>query len=105
MTSAGHPLYGQSLTPEDVPERAPGPRSVLVADDRDDSREAIEAWLRQAGFEVHTAMNADDVMRCVEQRPDVIVLDTQLPGRPGFELANELKCDPATAGIPIIHVA
>ena len=85
--------------------KVPGPRTVLVADDRDDSREAITLWLRQAGFEVITATDADDLMRCVEQYPDVIVLDTDLPGGPGFELANQLKGDPATAGILIIHVA
>jgi len=105
MTSAGHPLHGQSAGSEDATVKVPGPRTVLVADDRDDSREAITLWLRQAGFEVHTATDTDDLMRCVEQYPDVIVLDTELPGGPGFELANQLKGDPATAGIPIIHVA
>ena len=85
--------------------KAPAPRTVLVADDRDDSREAITFWLRQAGFEVLTALNADELMKCVEHHPDVIVLDTELQGTPGFELANQLKRDPATAGTPIIHVA
>jgi len=105
MTSAGHPLHGVSARSADDIAKASGPRTVLVADDHDDSREAITVWLRQAGFEVLTATDADDLVRCVEHRPDVIVLDTELPGRPGFELANQLKCDPATAGIPIIHVA
>ena len=105
MASAGHPLHDQSAGSEDVTETVPGPRTVLVADECDDSREAIATWLRQAGFEVHTAVDADDLMRCVEHHPDVIVLDTELPGGPGFELANQLKCHPATAGIPIIHVA
>jgi PAS domain S-box-containing protein len=103
MTSAGHPLNGQTAGSEDA--NVPGPRTVLVADDRDDSREAITVWLRHAGFEVHTAADVDELMRCVEHHPDVIVLDTQLSGGPGFELANQLKGDPATAGIPIIHVA
>ena len=105
MTSAGHPRHVQSARSQDVTERVPGARTVLVADDRDDSREAIATWLRHAGFEVHTAVDADDLMRCVEHRPDVIVLDTDLAGGPGFELANQLKCQPASAGIPIIHVA
>ena len=105
MTSADHALHDQSAALEDVPVNAPEPRTVLVADDRDDSREAMAIWLRQAGFEVHTAVDADDLMRCVEHHPDVIVLDSELPGGPGFELANQLKGQPATAGIPIIHVA
>jgi DNA-binding response OmpR family regulator len=80
-------------------------RTVLVADDREDSREAISFWLRQAGFEVLTASNAAELLECVQHGPDVVVLDTELPGPRGFELANQLKGDPVTAGIPIIHVA
>jgi PAS domain S-box-containing protein len=83
-----------------------GARTILVADDGDESREAIRFWLRQAGFEVLTASNAAQLMACVEHRPDVIVLDTELPGRTGgFEIANRLKREPATSNIPIIHVA
>jgi PAS domain S-box-containing protein len=80
-------------------------RTILVADDGDDSREAIAFWLRQAGFQVLSAANAQELMECVEHRPDVIVLDTELRGRPGFELANQLKRNATTATIPIIHVA
>ena len=82
-----------------------GARTILVAEDGDDSREAIGFWLRQAGFTVVTATNASDLFERVDRRPDVIVLDTELPGRSGFALANHLKRDPATASIPIIHVA
>ena len=85
--------------------KGPGPRTVLVADDRDDSRDMITFWLRQAGFVALTASNGDELVKCVALHPDVIVLDTDLPGTPGFELANQLKRDPASAGIPIIHVA
>jgi PAS domain S-box-containing protein len=105
MISGGDPLHGQSVGSKDFTTKPPGPRTVLVADDRDDSRDEITFWLRHAGFEVLTALNADELMTCVEHHPDVIVLDTELPGTPGFELANQLKRDPATAGIPIIHVA
>ena len=81
-------------------------RTILVADEGDDSREAIGFWLRQAGFEVLSASTAAQLMECVEHRPDVIVLDTELSGRTGgFEIANRLKHEPATSNIPIIHVA
>jgi PAS domain S-box-containing protein len=80
-------------------------RTILVADDGDDTREPIEYWLGQAGFKVLTASDASELLACVEHRPDVIVLDAELPGRTGFELANGLKRDPVTANIPIIHVA
>jgi PAS domain S-box-containing protein len=82
-----------------------GPRTILVAEDGDASREAIGFWLRQAGFTVLSAANASELLESVDRRPDVIVLDTELPGRSGFEIANRLKRDPATANVPIIHVA
>jgi PAS domain S-box-containing protein len=85
--------------------RATGARTILVADDGDDSREAIGFWLRQAGFTVLSAANATELMSCVERRPDLLVLDTELRGMSSFELANRLKSDPSTASIPIIHVA
>jgi PAS domain S-box-containing protein len=105
MTSAGRSLGASSGGPKQFPAKAPNSRTALVADDREDSREAISFWLRQAGFEVVTAADAEELMRCVEHQPDVIVLDTELPGPGGFELVNRLRRDAATAGIPIIHVA
>jgi PAS domain S-box-containing protein len=83
----------------------PVSRTILVADDGNETREAIKYWLLQAGFEVLTARTTAELMECVEHHPDVIVLDAELPGLPGFELANRLKHDAATANIPIIHVA
>src|SRR5262245_24633410 len=105
MTLAGHPSKGQHEGSKELSMKGPGPRTVLVAEDRDDSRDMITFWLRRAGFEVLTALNGDELMKCVELHPDVIVVDTELPGTPGFELANQLKRDPASDGIPIIHVA
>ena len=62
-------------------------------------------WLRQAGFDVVEASDTTELLEHMANRPDVVVLDAQLPGRGSFEIANRLKSDPATATIPIIHVA
>src|SRR5580765_311158 len=105
MRLAGTSPGAHNGDPTHSAAKATAARTVLVADDREESREAISFWLRQAGFEVLTASNATELLECVEHRPDVIVLDTDLPGPHGFELANQLKGDPVTAGIPIIHVA
>jgi PAS domain S-box-containing protein len=80
-------------------------RTILVADDGSDHRDAIGFWLRRAGFDVLEASTPSELETRISDRPDVIVLDTDLPGRSAFELANRLKRDPSTAGIPIIHVA
>ena len=80
-------------------------RTILVAVDANDGREAIGFWLGQAGFDVLQASNATELEQQIAQRPDVVLLDTELPGRTGFELANRLKADPATANVPVIHLA
>src|SRR5688572_27846914 len=85
--------------------RANGARRVVVADDRGESREGMAYWLRQAGFDVVEASDTTELLEHIANRADVVVLDAQLPGRGGFEIANMLKSDAATATIPIIHVA
>ena len=82
-----------------------GARTIVVADDRSESRESTSRWLRQAGFRVLEASDTTELLAHIVNRPDVVVLDAQLPGRGGFEIANRLKGDAATASIPIIHVA
>jgi len=81
------------------------PRTILVGDDRPDSRESTAYWLRQAGFTVIGASDTAELIAHIADRPDVVILDAQLPGGGGFEIANRLKNDPVTATIPIIHVA
>ena len=85
--------------------KASGVRTIVVADDRTDNRDAMAYWLRQAGFDVVEAEDSGQLLQLIADRPDVVVVDALLPGRSGFEMANRLKSDPATAGIPIIHVA
>jgi two-component system chemotaxis response regulator CheB len=59
----------------------------LVVDDSAVSREVLRAVLSQAGFEVHTAANAEIALRRVAERPiGVVVLDLNLPGISGLEL-------------------
>jgi two-component system, chemotaxis family, protein-glutamate methylesterase/glutaminase len=59
----------------------------LVVDDSAVSREVLRAVLSQAGFQVHTAANAEIALRRVAERPiGVVVLDLNLPGTSGLEL-------------------
>jgi two-component system chemotaxis response regulator CheB len=60
---------------------------VLVVDDSAVSREVLRAVLSPAGFEVHTAANAEIALRRLAERPiSVLVLDLNLPGISGLEL-------------------
>lgn len=68
-------------------EAPPGRSEVLVVDDSAVSREVLRGVLSHAGFEVHTAANAEIALRRMMERPiGVVVLDLNLPGISGLEL-------------------
>lgn len=73
---------------------------VLVVDDSAVAREVLTTILRRDGFDVSTAPTAEVAMtRIAHTRPDVVVLDLQLPGRSGLEfLELQMKRDP----IPVV---
>jgi CheY-like chemotaxis protein len=77
--------------------------TVLIVDDNAANLKLARVLLKSDGYAVHTATTAEaalDVMHDV--RPDVILMDLQMPGMDGFELTRVLKLDPATRAIPII---
>ena len=78
-------------------------RRVLVVDDSRTELIHLNGLLREAGYEVDTAQNADDVRRKLEQaRPDLILMDVVMPGKNGFQLTREITRDPRYAGMPVI---
>jgi CheY-like chemotaxis protein len=82
--------------------RAPRPL-VLVVDDVADTREMYEVYLRIAGYGVDTARDGREAVRFARvARPDLIVMDLQMPGMDGWAAIRQLKSDPKTANIPVI---
>jgi DNA-binding NarL/FixJ family response regulator len=73
--------------------------SVLIVDDHEDFRASARALLELQGFEVVADVeDGDAALEAAERlRPDVVLLDVQLPGMDGFEVAERLA---ATAGAP-----
>jgi PAS domain S-box-containing protein len=84
----------------------PGRRTrILLVDDFEDERSALRAVLQTAGFEVaEAASGAEGLLRAAES-PDLIILDVNLPDIDAFEVCHRLKSTPATATIPVLHVA
>ena len=77
--------------------------SILHVDDNETNRYVVHRMLRNAGFNVAEAATGEAALQSVAQaRPDLIILDVQLPDINGFEISQRLKTNPATASIPIL---
>ena len=79
------------------------PRTVLVCDDERHILESVTYVVRQEGYQALTAEDGEQALRRARsERPDLVVLDIQLPDKSGLEVCRELKSDPETRGIYVI---
>lgn len=78
---------------------------ILVVDDNPANLKLIRYILDHRGYQVHTAINAEEALGILATcRPAVILMDLQLPGIDGFELTRRIKADPTTRDIPVLAV-
>ena len=80
---------------------APRP-SVLVVDDDDAGRYATCRVLRTANFDVTEAGDGGTALTAVARRPDVVLLDMQLPDVDGFEVCRRIKSNPTTKSVRVV---
>jgi CheY-like chemotaxis protein len=79
--------------------------TILNVDDNPQHRYALTRALRKAGFTVIEASNGWEAIAKASARPDIILLDINLPDLSGFEVCRRLKADPVTRSIPIIQIS
>jgi len=80
-------------------------KRILVIEDQEDNRAILRDLLGSAGYECLEAVNgADGVAAAARERPDLILMDIQLPEIDGYEATRRIKADAALAAIPIIAV-
>ena len=78
---------------------------VLVVDDDKDFRNLIVDYLEEEGFSTLQAENGYIAFKHIEhEKPDLILLDIQMPGKNGLDVCRFLKAQPSTYGIPVIIV-
>jgi CheY-like chemotaxis protein len=78
-------------------------KTILVADDSKTMQKIVELTFRTTQFSVVKASSADEaLMKLPRAKPDVVLADSQMPGKDGYQLCEELKRDPATAHIPVV---
>lgn len=80
-------------------------KKILVVEDNYKNRELLEAVLQAQGYRVITAVNGNEgIYKAKEHKPDLILMDIQMPRIDGFKAAKALKSDPQTSGLKIIAV-
>jgi PAS domain S-box-containing protein len=79
--------------------------TILHVEDDLASRYAIGRILHHEGFTLREAATGAEGLRLVKERPDLVILDVQLPDLNGFEICRRIKADPATAMVPVLHLS
>ncbi len=78
-------------------------KKILIIDDSETVREMLAAGLLEEGYEVVTAASGEDgLVKAAAEKPDVIVLDTQMPGIDGFQTCKRLRENRELAACKII---
>jgi two-component system cell cycle response regulator DivK len=80
-------------------------KRILVVEDHEDNRRILRDLLTSAGYEMVEAVTGEEGVAMAEMhRPDLILMDIQLPELNGYEATRRIKADPALRPIPIIAV-
>jgi two-component system cell cycle response regulator DivK len=80
-------------------------KKILVVEDQEDNRQILRDLLASVDLEMVEAENGQEALTAVtEHKPDLILMDIQLPIMDGYEATRRIKADPATRNIPIIVV-
>ncbi len=83
----------RSLDP--VERHSPSPRRILVVDDYPNAAETLARWLRHVGNDVRTALDGAEGIEVAEQfRPDIVLLDLEMPKLSGYETAEKIRAQP-----------
>jgi len=89
----------------DAPSKAERPRHVLVVEDNLDGVHSLVLLLRDMGHEVDYAINGYAAVDLAKRlRPEVVLLDLNLPGLSGFEVCKRIKAMPELRRTRVIAI-
>ena len=80
-------------------------RLILAVEDQEDNMRILRDLLLSAGYELIEAENGPSALDAIAQRrPDLILMDIQIPIIDGYEVTRRIKADPVLKTIPVIAV-
>jgi two-component system, cell cycle response regulator DivK len=81
-------------------------KRILVVEDQEDDRQIIRDMLAGTGYAITEAEDGEQALAAVaKERPDLILMEIQLPSMDGYEAMRRIRTDPALLSIPIIAVS
>ncbi len=79
------------------------PRRILIIDDNHSLVRIMENVLTREGFQALTAFDGVEGMeKAVNEKPDLIILDIEMPGPSGYQVCRQLQQFPPTENIPVL---
>jgi len=80
-------------------------KRILIVEDQEDNRMIVRDVLSSAGYDLIEAVNGEDGVKLAHsERPDLILMDIQLPIIDGYEATRQIKGSTVLKSIPIIAV-
>jgi len=80
-------------------------KRILLVEDQEDGRRIVRDLLAASDYALIEAKTGEEGLALAEQeRPDLILMDIQLPGLDGYEVTRRIKANPALSHIPIVAV-
>jgi two-component system cell cycle response regulator DivK len=80
-------------------------KRILAIEDHEENRRLLRDLLTSFGYELLEAVTGEEGVAAADiERPDLILMDIQLPGIDGYETTRRIKANPALKYIPIIAV-
>jgi len=80
-------------------------KCILVVEDQEDNRQILRDLLGSAGYDLTEAEDGEEAIAAVaRRRPDLILMDIQLPVMDGYEATRRIRTNPDLRSVPIIAV-
>ena len=81
-------------------------KCILVVEDQEDNRRIVRDLLTSVGFELVEATTGEEGVRLAEtRRPDLILMDIQMPVLDGYDATRQIKDDATLKATPIIAIS